>query len=305
MTLAYDYQQLLKTSHRINWRLEDLVGEGKRLDFSRPFLPETFARVKPLEFLSAREQLLLNHIRARGYLGLFELVETFIVPFLSKLENGRAEDEAFRAPALHNFVVEEEKHRQMFTAVLAQFDAAFPVPCALIGPASDICAEILRHQPLAIALAILGLEWMSQAHYVESVRDDQDLDRQFKSLLRHHWLEECQHAKLDTLILRSLAREASAQTIDAAVAEYFEIGAFLDAGLKAQASLDLQSLEGAAGRALSEDERARFLEVQHRAQQWTFLGTAMGNRNFLETLASISASAAQRVALAAQTFTLH
>ena len=61
-----DYQHLLKTSRRVNWRVEDLVGEGRRLDFTRPFLPETFAQTEPLGFLSAAEKLKLNHVRARG-----------------------------------------------------------------------------------------------------------------------------------------------------------------------------------------------------------------------------------------------
>lgn len=49
----------------------------------------------------------------------------------------------------------------------------------------------------------LHLEWMIQLHYVDSVRADEALDPQFCSLLRHHWMEEAQHAKLDTLIPRA------------------------------------------------------------------------------------------------------
>lgn len=84
MTPLHDYEHLLETSRRVNWRLEDLVGEGQRLDFSRPFLPETFAQTAPLVFLSPVERLKLNQIRARGYLGLFELVEGFVVSFVSE-----------------------------------------------------------------------------------------------------------------------------------------------------------------------------------------------------------------------------
>jgi len=46
---------------------------------------------------------------------------------------------------------------------------------------------------------------MSQGHYLGSVKDNQDLDPQFKSLLKHHWIEEAQHARLDGLLLKSLA----------------------------------------------------------------------------------------------------
>jgi hypothetical protein len=303
MSTNNDYQHILETSHRVNWRLEDLVGGDKRLDFSRPFLPETFVRSKSLDFLTPNEKLLLNHIRSRGYLALFELVESIVVPFVSDLEGAGAEPS--RAPALHNFVVEEEKHRQMFTSVLAEFDAQFPVRCALMGPTGAVVAEVLRHDPLAVTIAILGLEWMSQGHYVESVRDDQDLDSQFKRLLKYHWLEECQHAKLDTLLLQSMASRYTPKQIDNAIVEYFEIGAFLDGGLKQQAAFDLQALQEAAGRSLTDAQQALFLESQHRAQQWTFIGTAMGNPNFLKGLRSVCGAAAKRVEQAAVSFVLN
>jgi hypothetical protein len=305
VTRSHDYQEVLATSHRVNWRLEDLIGGGKRLDFAQPFLPETLARTRSLEFLDRKERLLLNQIRARGYLGLFELVEAFIVPFVSGLAHGRAEGDSFRTAALENFVSEEEKHRTLFATVLGEFDASFPIRCSLIGPAEEICAAILSHSPISVTIAILGLEWMSQGHYVDSVRDDQNLDRQFKSLLKYHWLEEAQHAKLDTLLLQSMARGCTPQAIDEAIDEYFEIGAFLDAGLKQQASLDLQALEAAAGRPLSESERERFLSVQHAAQRWTFLGSAMSNRNFLRSLEAVSDTAARRVEQASAAFRAH
>jgi hypothetical protein len=305
MTALQSYQHLLETSQRVNWRLEDLIGEGRRLDFTRPFLPETFAQTEPLGFLSPAEKLKLNQIRARGYLALFELVEAFVVPFIS----GQADDgtgaEPFRAQALRHFAGEEEKHRKLFSTMLREFDAQFGTECGLIGPAEDICRTILGHAPLAVTIAILGLEWMSQGHYLGSVKDDQDLDPQFRSLLKYHWIEEAQHAKLDGLVLKSLAQRSSAQDIETAIQEYFEIGAFLDGGFKEQAQLDLKSLERAIGRSLSEDQRRQFLEVQHQALRWTFLGSAMENRNFLAALANVSNETAARVEQASKSFILH
>lgn len=302
MTRPYDYQEVLQTSFRVNWRLEDLVRDSKRLDFSRPFLPETFVRAKSLEFLSQHEGLLLNQIRTRGYLALFELVESFVVPFMAQQANEQPDEDSFRAPALRNFVVEEEKHRMLFTAVLSHFDAEFPTTCAFIGPAEVIRQEVLKHSPMAIIIATLGLEWMSQGHYLESVRDDQRLDPSFKSLLRRHWLEEAQHAKLDTLLLQSSSCRLSPQAIESAIDEYLEIAAFLDGGLRQLTAFDLEALESAAGRCFSEAERVQFRQIQHRAQQWTFLGCSMGNSNFLNALASVSDAAARRVAKAAASF---
>jgi hypothetical protein len=297
-----NYQELLETSQRVNWRLEDLIGAGRRLDFTRPFLPETFAQTAPLGFLSEAERLQLNQIRARGYLALFELVEAFVVPFISnQAEDGAAAD-PFRTQALRHFVGEEEKHRKLFSAVLREFDAGFGTECGLIGPAEDICRAILGHGPLAVTIAILGLEWMSQGHYLGAVKDNQDLDPQFKSLLKHHWIEEAQHAKLDGLVLKLLAKRSSVHDIATAIREYFQIGAFLDGGFKQQAEFDLNALERAIGRTLSEHQRQQFLDVQHQALRWTFLGSAMENRNFLAVLASVSGEAATQVEQAAKSF---
>lgn len=296
------YERLLETSKRINWRVDDIIGGDKRLDFSKPFLPETFARTASLTFLTPHERLVLNHIRAFGYLSMFELVEAFILPFVTEQAEAGARDDPFRAPALKQFASEEAKHMALFTAFRSEFVAAFGVECGFIGPAEDISRAVLAHSPLAIAIAVLGIEWMSQGHYVESVKDDQKLDPQFKSLLRHHWMEEAQHAKLDGLILEAMVRDIGAEEIDRAIDEYFEIGAFLDGGLKQQAALDLDSFERAVARTLPDDQRAAFLGVQHQALRWTFLGSAMRNQNFLNGLGGLSSDARARVEASASVF---
>src|SRR5206468_5212276 len=97
-----------------------------------------------------------------------------------------------------------------------------------------IGAEVLRHHPLAVGLTILMIEWMTQVHYVDSVRGDVNIDPLFKTMLKHHWIEEAQHAKLDNLVIHELAENLSADELDAAIDEFLEIVAFLDQGLQAQ-----------------------------------------------------------------------
>ena len=41
----YTYQGALEASERIGWRVEDIIGGEKRLDFSKPFMPESLAQV--------------------------------------------------------------------------------------------------------------------------------------------------------------------------------------------------------------------------------------------------------------------
>ena len=89
---------------------------------------------------------------------------------------------------LTQFAAEEVKHIELFVAFRREFTEGFGIECGFIGPAEDIGAAVRAHGELGLAIFVLGIEWATQRHYLESVRDDQTLDAQFKSLLRHHWL---------------------------------------------------------------------------------------------------------------------
>ena len=65
MQTQYDYCSTLSASERIGWRIEDVLPEGRCLDFSKPLMPESLARVTSLSFLDEEEQLVVNHIRAQ------------------------------------------------------------------------------------------------------------------------------------------------------------------------------------------------------------------------------------------------
>jgi hypothetical protein len=302
MTQAHSYQRLLETSQRVNWRVEEIIGGDRRLDFSKPFLPESFARVQGLAFLSPREQRLLNQIRAFGYLSMFELVERCILPFIDEHTPSTPDQDACRTPALAQFAAEEAKHIELFVRFRREFIAGFDIECGFIGPAEEIGAAIRNHGQLGLAIFVLAIEWATQVHYVESVRDDQSLDPQFKSLLKHHWQEESQHAKLDALVFREVAGRSSAAEIDAAIDDFLDIGGFIDGGLAQQTAFDLTALEAAIGRTLPDQDRAEFTAVQHQAMRWTFLGSALRNPGFLDVLGSVSADARQRVEHVAPAF---
>ena len=291
----YTYQAVLAASERIHWRVEDLIGGNKRLDFGKPFMPESLARVQPLAFLTAQEQLALNQIRGHGYLYIFGLVEEFILPFVLDQARPQLQADDYCVRALLGFAGEEAKHIHLFKRFREEFEAGFGTRCEAIGPAHAIARAVLSHHPLAVALVILQIEWMTQRHYLESIRDNQDLDPQFKSLLCHHWMEEAQHAKLDTLMVEALAQVCRGDEVDAAIDGYVKIGGLLDGGLQKQVELDLDSFERRTGRMLAAAERAEFLAVQRQATRWTFLGSGMTHTNFLATLGMLRPAARIRV----------
>jgi hypothetical protein len=302
MNHGYTYQSALAASAGVNWRIEDIIGGDKRLDFTKPFMPEALARVEPLTFLTKDEKLVLNQIRGNAYLCIFGVVEEFILPFVLDHVRPHLREDDFRVRALLQFAGEEAKHIQLFKRFQEEFEEGFGMSCPVIGPPEEIAKAVLAHDPLAVTLVILQTEWMTQSHYVDSMKDDQELDPQFKSLLRHHWMEEVQHAKLDTLMAEALAEGRSPAEIDRAVEEYVEIGLFIDGGLAQQVEFDMESFIAATGRELSEDEKEEFRRVQRQANRWTYLGSGMTHERALAAFESLSPDARKRVESISEAF---
>ena len=302
MRSNYSYQGALEASERINWRVEDIIGGDKKLDFTKPFMPESLAQVKQLSFLTAAEQRTLNQIRGHEYLSMFGLVEEFILPYVVDHARSQLSGDDYRVRALLQFAGEEAKHIHLFKRFREEFEAGFGSKCDFIGPPEDVKRFVLSHSPLGVAIAILHIEWMTLRHYIEGVKDNQDLDRQFKSLLKNHWLEESQHTKLDTLIVEALAKDATEKEIDQAFQEYAEIGAFLDNGIKQQTEFDVESFVNATGRILSRSEREEMTAAVLKGMRWTYLGTGMTNPNFLATVEQIRPEARKQIEAMAPAF---
>lgn len=299
---TYTYESTLAMAQKVNWKIEDIIGGDKRIDFTKPFMPESLAGVRALDFLSKSEQRTLNQIRGLGYLVMFGLVEEFILPFVLDHARPRLAGDNYRTRALIQFASEEAKHIQLFKRFRAEFDAGFGHPCEVIGPPEAIATEVLSHSPLAVALLTLHIEWFVQRHYLESIRDDQDLDPQFKSLLKHHWLEEAQHTKFDTLMVDELAAEMAPDDIGKAVDEYLELGGFIDGGMQQQTRLDLASLERATGRRLTLEEKERVSAAQLKTLRWTFIGSGITHPNFLTTVGKLGPGLREKLEAVAPAF---
>lgn len=289
-----NYATVLETSRRANWSIDEVIGGGS-MDFGLHFLPESFAQVRRLTFLSPTEQRTLNQIRAHGYLAMFELVERTILPFIHEHAPSANDTDAWRTPALEQFAAEEQKHIELFVRFRRDFTEGFGSECGFIGPAEDIGAEIRNHSPLGMAIFVLAIELATLVHYVESVRDDQALDPQFRSLLKHHWMEESQHAKLDAMLFHELAARCTAEQVAQGFADFLDIGGFIDGGLAQQVELDLVALQHAIGRSLTADHCEKFRKAQLQAMRWTFLGSALTNRRFLDEIEAVSPEARAQI----------
>jgi hypothetical protein len=101
-------------------------------------------------------------------------------------------------------------------------------------------------------------------------------------------------------MIETLASPYSTGEIDGAIDEFFEIGAFLDGGLRQQAEFNLDALEKVVGRPLP--DRQDIAAQQHAAAQWTYLGSGMSHSKFLELVTRIAPESGQRIVEASGSF---
>ena len=293
----YTYKAVLASSLRAQWELDDVLAPEQELDFSRDFMPESLCRSGAAPGLASEdERRMLNHIAAYQYLCYFGSVEEFILPFLMDHARPMLREDDYRVRALLNFASEEAKHIHLFNRYREAFERGFPFQCQMLGPREVLAQRVLSHHPLAVGLIILMIEWMTQAHYVGSIRDDSDIDPLFKSLFKHHWMEEAQHAKLDTLIVDALAEQRPERELAQVTNEFFQIAGFLDKSLQIQARFNVESLERGLGRTI--DGRDALIVQQYRAARWTYLISGLTHDRFKATLEATSPIMAARIAAA-------
>ena len=114
------------------------------------------------------------------------------------------------------------------------------------------------------------------------------LDGLFRDLVRYHWMDEAQHAKIDTLLIEEIVRETNEEERETAVDELLELGGAVDGLLSRQADLDLESLQKAIGRTLSKAERDEIKKNTQRAYRWTFLVSGLEHPNFVRIVSKLT-----------------
>jgi hypothetical protein len=197
--------------------------------------------------------------------------------------------------ALARFTDEEAKHQQLFQRYRKAFDRDFGHQCGVLESAVEVAGVILSKSPIAVMLVTLHLEIMTQDHYTGAVRDSA-IDPLFARLLKMHWLEEAQHARIDALELDKLLTAATPDQMARGFDDYIDLVGAFDGLLAAQAKLDATSIQSATGRQLTETEAAEIIAAQHRGYRYTFLVSGMEAPLFVEMMKKISADFAGRIA---------
>ena len=150
-------------------------------------------------------------------------------------------------------------------------------------------AEVVRSKSkLAVMVLTAIIEWFTQLHYIEHVRDDSDLDGLFRDLLRYHWLEEAQHAKMDTLLIGEVAEDLTLDERERAIDEVLELGGAIDGLLGQQIAMNIEALEKATGRTFTAAEKEEITTETQRACRWTFLVSGLQHPNIVKAVGELT-----------------
>ena len=283
----YSYPEILNNSLKVAWT-ERQVLEGRDFDYSKRFLPNRLSGVDGIRCLNEREKLKLNQIMGNAYCHIFAYVEEYIIPQALEAAQRDIYGDETRLRTLLRFAEDESKHQELFRRSTELFQKGFGVQCGLIPGQEDVARVVLSKSRLCSYLLTSMIEWFTQLHYVEHVKDRSELDGLFRDLVRYHWMDEAQHAKIDSILIDEITREISEEERETAVDELLELGGAVDGLLSQQADLDLVSLEKAIGRALSPAEKEEIKRNTLRAYRWTFLVSGLEHPNFVQIVSELT-----------------
>ena len=294
LTHNFTYQECLDNSKRVSW-LEDDVLADKNFDFSKRFLPNRLTGVDEISCLNDNEKLLLNQIMGNAYCHIFAFVEEFIIPTVTEEAMKDVYGDEVRARSLLRFAEEEFKHQELFRRSVDLFGQGFSVECDLIPGREEVAKVVRSKSKLAVMLLTAIIEWFTQLHYIEHVRDESNLDGLFRDLLRYHWLEEAQHAKMDTLLIGEVAEELSLEEREAAVDEVIELGGAVDGLLAQQIGMNIAALEKATGRTFTDAEKDEITANTQRACRWTFLVSGLQHPNIVRAVGELTTEGSAKI----------
>jgi hypothetical protein len=297
-TLDYSYDRSLHGSIRNAWTVDE-VFRDRDFDFTKPFLPERIAGVNDIDCLNLDEKRMLNQIRANSYCHIFAFVEEFIVPLVIDQARADVYGDETRLRSLLRFAEDELKHQEMLRRAGQQFEAGLGVHCDLVPGREAVAGAVLATSPLAALLLTSMIEWFTQRHYVEHVRDGAELDELFRDILRYHWIDESRHARLDSLLIDEIAPGLSAEQRDQALSELLELGTAIDQLLAQQVEMDIDTLQRAAWRTFNPADREIIRVHQQRAYRWTFLVSGLEHPDFIRIVDRLSPDGTERLAQAA------
>ena len=219
------YGKCLHNAQKVAWDIDADVIRFRQLDTDCKFLPDSLSLVTQLPFLNEGQQRLLSQVQGRTYAYLFGLIERCINAKVLELGRAHCFGDQTALAAMLRFVQDELKHQELFRRVEKLADLALPPGYRMTTDPDSAAAAMLGKSTWAVIALTCFVEIFTQAHYLHSIRDDDELSPLFKDVFYYHWVEEVQHATLDELEWQRVHDGMSAEAIDAAVTDLIELRA--------------------------------------------------------------------------------
>jgi hypothetical protein len=243
---------------------------------------------------------MLNQIRGNSYCHIFAFIEEYVIPLVMDRARADVYGDETRLWSLLRFAEEETKHQQMMRRACDQFESGFGVSCGLVPGQETVARAVLDTSPLAALLFTSMVEWLTQLHYVEHVRDSGELDELFRDLLRFHWIDESRHARMDSLLIDEIVGDVSAGQREAAIDQLLQLGGAVDGLLAEQLALDIDALARRSGRTFTDGERREIGAHQQRSYRWTFIVSGLQHPTFVRIVGQLTTGGQDKLAAAAR-----
>jgi hypothetical protein len=290
--IARSYERALAASKRARWDLERDVLAGRPLEVSQKFLPDGLSLVKELPFLSDGDARFFSQVQGRTYANLFGLVERFISAKVLELGRAHVFTDQTALEALIRFSDEELKHQEMFRRVEALAARCMTPGYRCVADPNDVAKVVLEKSTWAVLALTCHIEHFTLTHYKESIDPDPTLSPLFKSVFRHHWMEESQHAVLDELEWRREDAALSPRARDEAVGDLLALVGAVDGILQQQAAADAHYFTRNASARFTPAQSAKVVSTFLRAYRYQYIHSGVHRTRFPQILAELVDDAA-------------
>lgn len=219
--------------------------------------------MESFSYLSREEVVKFNQVLAYSYLNIFETCEEFIIGLTLDLSARAFPNSRDSVRALARFSDEEIKHQEMFRYSREMIQANFSHELQVLDNAAEVSEFILGHSKMATLLLTIHLEIITRTHFFDGVREKKELDPFFSKILKFHWIEECQHIKIDIIEFNKLAKDCTSEGLDKVFDEYAAMVMALNQVLLAQANLNAEDLASVTSININDQQKREMSEFVH------------------------------------------
>ena len=295
------YARCITASKRVRWTIEEVI-QGRTFDMTQNFLPKGFSKTAEFPNLSSEEIRFISQIQGRTYANMFGLLERYVNAKILELSRDHWFGDQTKLEALVRFSDEEIKHQQLFRRIEKMIASAMPEGYDFTPQPNPVAKMVLGKGTWAVLGLTLMVELVTQAHYRESIAQDENLSPLYRDVFRYHWLEECQHAILDELEWRRENAKLDASERDGAVDELIELAGAIDGILQDQAAADAVYFEMTVGRTVAPNEMEEIVAGFLKAYRWQYIFSGAENARFAKVIRELTTDEQmQRIDAALQT----